>query len=140
MTCFTLRNSSQRLIERRVFSKWASVCSEVSPYTCDSDWELSPKQDHLVCFLGGSLLLGVTDGRGPFPPRWSTLSNAQRRDWNTGTELIKTCMATHNTATYVSIWIEGLLFLTTCLFFRGLSPEIAHFKTADKSDGKTPDW
>ena len=66
-----------------------------------SDWNLLAKQDHLVCFLGGSLLLGVTEGHGPFPPNWKALSSRQKRDWVTGTELIKTCVATHNTETYV---------------------------------------
>ena len=64
-----------------------------------SDWNLQAKQDHLVCFLGGSLLLGVTEGHGPFPPDWKALSATQKRDWTTGAELIKTCVATHDTET-----------------------------------------
>ncbi|CAE6521643.1 unnamed protein product [Rhizoctonia solani] len=75
------------------------------------DWKLVPKQDHLVCFLGGSLLLGVTDGgRMRVPPDTSKFNEREGRDWTMGVKLIEGCMATHETAT-------------------GLAPEIAHFRT-----------
>ncbi|KAG8691667.1 mannosyl-oligosaccharide alpha-1,2-mannosidase [Ceratobasidium sp. 423] len=75
------------------------------------DWKLVPKQDHLVCFLGGSLLLGVTDGgRMRVPPDTSKFNEREGRDWTTGIKLIEGCMETHETAT-------------------GLAPEIAHFRT-----------
>jgi hypothetical protein len=35
------------------------------------------------------------------PPRADELSDIGRRDWTTGIELIRTCMATHDTKTYV---------------------------------------
>jgi endoplasmic reticulum Man9GlcNAc2 1,2-alpha-mannosidase len=35
------------------------------------------------------------------PPRVEELSDVGRRDWTTGIELIRTCMATHDTKTYV---------------------------------------
>ncbi|KAH7924484.1 glycoside hydrolase [Leucogyrophana mollusca] len=77
-------------------------------------WRLTPKQDHLVCFLGGSLMLGATTSGAllhpvSVPPRLEELSEVGKRDWKTGVELVKTCMATHETAT-------------------GLSPEIVHFR------------
>lgn len=65
------------------------------------NWRLSPKQDHLVCFLGGSLLLGATEARTGVPPDLTTFSEKRLRDWNIGMELIRTCMETHKTATYV---------------------------------------
>ncbi|KDQ62916.1 glycoside hydrolase family 47 protein [Jaapia argillacea MUCL 33604] len=82
-------------------------------------WRLTPKQDHLVCFLGGSLMLGaVTAGavvdKVSIPPSPNQLLEQGIRDWSTGVELIKTCMATHDTAT-------------------GLAPEIVHFRIP--SDG-----
>ncbi|KAJ7505305.1 glycoside hydrolase [Mycena galericulata] len=82
-------------------------------------WRLTPKQDHLVCFFGGSLMLGATTAGAlvhpvSIPPRPEELSEAGKRDWKTGMSLIKTCMDTHSTAT-------------------GLAPEIAHFRIA--SDG-----
>ncbi|KAF7346344.1 Glycoside hydrolase family 47 protein [Mycena sanguinolenta] len=82
-------------------------------------WRLTPKQDHLVCFFGGSLLLGATTAGAlvhpvSIPPKPEELSEAGQRDWKTGINLIKTCMDTHNTAT-------------------GLAPEIVHFRIA--SDG-----
>ncbi|KAG6852794.1 hypothetical protein C0991_009097 [Blastosporella zonata] len=82
-------------------------------------WRLTPKQDHLVCFLGGSLMLGATRTGAlvqtvSVPPSDKELSEAGKRDWKNGAELIKTCMATHDTAT-------------------GLSPEIVHFRIP--SDG-----
>ncbi|KAG1885838.1 glycoside hydrolase [Suillus subluteus] len=78
-------------------------------------WRLTPKQDHLVCFLGGSLtMLGATTSGAlvhnvSIPPRTDELTEQGERDWLTGVELINTCMATHDTQT-------------------GLAPEIAHFR------------
>ncbi|EDR15965.1 glycoside hydrolase family 47 protein, partial [Laccaria bicolor S238N-H82] len=86
-------------------------------------WRLTPKQDHLVCFLGGSLMLGathtgtVTQQPVSIPPRPEELAENGRRDWKTGVELIKTCMNTHDTAS-------------------GLSPEIVYFRVpSDGMDG-----
>jgi mannosyl-oligosaccharide alpha-1,2-mannosidase len=67
-------------------------------------WHLSPKQDHLVCFLGGSLMLGATTTGANFasvstPPLASELTETGQKDWILGTELINTCMDTHKTAT-----------------------------------------
>ena len=63
-----------------------------------------PKQDHLVCFLGGSLMLGATTadaliGTVSIPPKAEELTEQGRRDWRNGVELIRTCMETHDTAT-----------------------------------------
>ncbi|KAJ7675805.1 glycoside hydrolase [Mycena polygramma] len=93
-------------------------------------WRLTPKQDHLVCFFGGSLLLGATTTGAlvhpvSIPPKPEELSEAGKRDWKTGVNLIKTCMDTHSTAT-------------------GLAPEIAHFRIASDGIGHDPiypsDW
>lgn len=72
-----------------------------------SSWRLTPKQDHLVCFLGGSLMLGATTAGAlvhpvSVPPRPGELSEKGERDWKTGKELVKTCMDTHDTATCAS--------------------------------------
>lgn len=85
----------------------------------NAKWRTSPKQDHLVCFLGGSLLLGVTEGRSLNPRAISSL--AAKKDWRVGEELTRTCMDTHKTKT-------------------GLSPEIAVFFTAEDPRSKTRDW
>ncbi|KAJ4489220.1 glycoside hydrolase [Lentinula lateritia] len=82
-------------------------------------WRLTPKQDHLACFFGGSLMLGATiTGASTLPvsipPRQSEFMDHGKRDWKDGVELIKTCVDTHDTLT-------------------GLSPEIAHFRIP--SDG-----
>lgn len=71
-----------------------------------SSWRLTPKQDHLVCFLGGSLMLGATTTGAlvqpvSIPPKPDELTLTGWRDWKTGVELIKTCMRTHDTATCV---------------------------------------
>lgn len=93
-------------------------------------WRLSPKQDHLVCFLGGSLILGATTvgalvPQVSVPPRSSDLSDKGKRDWRSGMELIKTCMHTHDTAT-------------------GLSPEIVYFRIPSDGMDSNPlvpsDW
>ncbi|KIJ25206.1 glycoside hydrolase family 47 protein, partial [Sphaerobolus stellatus SS14] len=58
----------------------------------------------------GSFLLGATDGaHASVPPNQKEFDSIEARDWETGVELIKTCMATHDTRT-------------------GLSPEIVHFR------------
>lgn len=62
-----------------------------------SNWQIIPKQDHLVCFLGGSFLLGITEGRSRID--WDSLSSREREDFVVGKGLIETCMKTHETAT-----------------------------------------
>lgn len=61
------------------------------------EWRLVAKQDHLVCFLGGSLLLGATDGGHKLDRASFTTANAM--DWKLGQDIIKTCMETHGTTT-----------------------------------------
>ncbi|KAF9011252.1 glycoside hydrolase family 47 protein [Cyathus striatus] len=93
-------------------------------------WRLTPKQDHLTCFFGGSLMLGAVHtgsvtGHVSIPPRAGELTEAGKRDWNTGVDLVKTCVYTHNTAT-------------------GLSPEVVHFRIdsdgMDKMKYVPDDW
>ncbi|KAJ7761488.1 glycoside hydrolase [Mycena maculata] len=87
-------------------------------------WRLTPKQDHLACFFGGSLMLGATTAGAlvqpvSVPPKPEELTEAGKRDWKTGVSLIKTCMDTHSTVT-------------------GLAPEIAHFRIASDGMGHDP--
>lgn len=95
---------------------------------------LMPKQDHLVCFLGGSSMLGalhvqengIEDGKRAisFPPSTDLVFSAlSREDWSVGHELIKTCVETY-TGTNT-----------------GLSPEIAMFRLEhDSYTGAEEDW
>ncbi|KAK1224643.1 mannosyl-oligosaccharide alpha-1,2-mannosidase [Marasmius sp. AFHP31] len=89
-------------------------------------WQNGNRQEHLVCFLAGSLMLGATTvhsttGKVSVPPARGELSKEGWRDWNTGIELLEGCMRTHETRT-------------------GLSPEIAAFGT-DPNDSKSDrDW
>ncbi|KZV67468.1 glycoside hydrolase family 47 protein [Peniophora sp. CONT] len=78
-------------------------------------WRSEPKQDFLVCFMGGTLMLGATRAHAvvdqvSIPPKANELTEQGQRDWKTGVALIETCMHTHDTLT-------------------GLAPEIAHFRT-----------
>jgi len=93
-------------------------------------WRLTPKQDHLVCFLGGSLMLGATKigttvDKVSIPPKPHELTPTGLRDWKSGLELVKTCMRTHDTAT-------------------GLAPEIVHFRIPNDGMENKPivpaDW
>ena len=66
-------------------------------------WLLAPKQDHLVCFLPGLLMLGAVR-TAPVesvsaPPRFHDLSELGRKDWLTGVRLLETCVKTHDTQT-----------------------------------------
>ncbi len=54
-----------------------------------------PKQDHLVAFLGASLLMGVTEGTGPVPPVQSSFSPTQADDFYAGQQLIRSFVATY---------------------------------------------
>jgi hypothetical protein len=81
-----------------------------------SSWRLTPKQDFLVCFFGGNLLLSATRlgalvQEVNVPPRPEELSEIGKRDWTTGIELIRTCMATHETKTYVLLFLMKTLFV-----------------------------
>ena len=67
-------------------------------------WQESPKQDHLVCFLGGSLMHGAITTENVVssvstPPLASELTESGQKDWKLGTQLINTCMDTYETAT-----------------------------------------
>ncbi|KAF5346120.1 hypothetical protein D9758_009958 [Tetrapyrgos nigripes] len=92
-------------------------------------WRLSPKQDHLVCFFGGSLMLGATITGATVqsvsvPPKKKEFTEVGVRDWKTGTALVKTCWDTHDTKT-------------------GLSPEIVYFRIPEDGidTGSAPsDW
>ncbi|KAJ7447544.1 glycoside hydrolase family 47 protein [Mycena galericulata] len=86
-------------------------------------WVRALKQDHLVCFLGGSLMLGATTAGAvtqhvSVPPLPEELSPVGQRDWATGVALIETCVDTYRTAS-------------------GLAPEIVHFR---ESFEKGEDW
>ncbi len=74
------------------------------------------------------MLGAVTSGavRHPvsIPPRPSELTPRGKRDWQTGVELIETCVQTHDTAT-------------------GLAPEIVHFRIPSDNvvgSGVPQDW
>ena len=79
------------------------------------EWASAPRHDYAACSLGGTLLHGaVTTGANVYPvsvpPKEGELTEEGRRNWQTGMELIKTCLELHRgTAT-------------------GLAPEIAHFR------------
>lgn len=75
---------------------------------------ISPKMDHLVCFMPGTIALGVTGGltveEAKKLPSWGT---KQEEEMELATELMKTC------------W--GMYKVTAT----GLAPEIAHFNIYD---------
>ncbi|MCO5565297.1 hypothetical protein L7F22_018970 [Adiantum nelumboides] len=111
---------------------------EIQPFmnyqTRKPGFRVNPKQDHLVCFLGGSFMLGALHVQEslPFveqtflsyPPTSSrSFSKLAREDWSIGHELIKTCVETY-TGTKT-----------------GLSPEIAMFRVKnDGYHGLEEDW
>ena len=76
--------------------------------------KLTPKMDHLVCFMPGTIALGATEGRplaeAKESPHWS---KKQVDDMELAKELTKTC------------WGMYKVMLT------GLAPEIAHFEIED---------
>ncbi|KAJ7276765.1 glycoside hydrolase [Mycena rebaudengoi] len=72
-----------------------------------TSWKLQHRQEHLACFLAGSLMLGaVTTGAVSalvsVPPRAGELSDIGMRNWQNGVDLLEGCMETHKTATELS--------------------------------------
>lgn len=68
-----------------------------------------PKMDHLVCFMGGSFILGVTEGA--FLDQLDPLDKKDTEDYYMAQEITKTCYEMYNmTAT-------------------GLASEIVYFNT-----------
>lgn len=63
-----------------------------------SSWRIVPKQDHLVCFLGGSFFLGVTEG-GAREIDYNWLEKRDLEDVIVGDGIIDSCLLTHKTAT-----------------------------------------
>lgn len=47
----------------------------------------------------GATKAGATVQRVSIPPRADELSEFGKRDWQTGVDLVKTCLDTHDTAT-----------------------------------------
>ncbi|PIA90909.1 Endoplasmic reticulum mannosyl-oligosaccharide 1,2-alpha-mannosidase [Cercospora beticola] len=74
---------------------------------------LEPKEDHLVCFMGGTIALATTGGvslaQARKQPDWS---EKHEEDMRLAHELTKTCIGMYQTKT-------------------GLAPEIAHFHIHD---------
>ena len=68
-----------------------------------SSWKLAPKQDHLVCFFPGLLMLGAVmttpAANVSTPPKFHELSKHGRNDWLAGVSLLETCVKTHDTQT-----------------------------------------
>ncbi|KAJ3769999.1 glycoside hydrolase [Lentinula raphanica] len=105
--------------------------AELNPWgsTSNSSWMLGHRQEHLVCFLAGSLMLGaVTSGsqnghqRVSIPPKPHELSPRGLRDWKMGIDLLEGCMSTHNTKT-------------------GLAPEVAEFRAINDTNYRyDKDW
>jgi mannosyl-oligosaccharide alpha-1,2-mannosidase len=77
------------------------------------DQYLSPKMDHLVCFMPGTIALATTGGRSLADARKdSNWGPQQEEDMRLAKELTKTCLGMYRTPT-------------------GLAPEIAHFNIYD---------
>lgn len=79
-----------------------------------------PKQDHLVCFFGGSFILGVTEGNRR-DLDWANLDERDQEDFLIGRGIVETCVDTYDTAT-------------------GLGPEIAMFYLPEQEEVDEADW
>jgi len=90
------------------------------PNTGAQSWRIVPKQDHLVCFLGGSFILGVTEG-GARELSWNNLDERDEEDFVVGAGIVESCVETYNTAT-------------------GLGAEIVMFVQRDNPQADELDW
>ncbi|KAF7304079.1 alpha-1,2-Mannosidase [Mycena indigotica] len=104
-------------------AKKLTYIAELKPSGGSSDWKApdawtpQPKQEHLACFLAGSLMLGATkvhrvDPTKPVsrPPLMTELTPTGQADWHAGVDILDGCMDTLNTATGLSP--EGVTFRT----------------------------
>ncbi|KAG5351033.1 hypothetical protein C0989_008228 [Termitomyces sp. Mn162] len=91
----------------------------------------------------GATRTGALVDKVSIPPLDNELSPVGKRNWKNGVELIKTCMATHDTATYVFSPV-AIVYPPLMSMRRGLSPEIVHFRIpSDGLDSSTyapADW
>jgi hypothetical protein len=79
-------------------------------------------------------MLGATDGaHASIPPKPRELSSTQLRDWKSGVELVKTCMATHDTKTYVSFVAFICASLKIFGFRKGFITRNSPFPAAQRS-------
>ncbi|KAG0199077.1 mannosyl-oligosaccharide alpha-1,2-mannosidase [Mortierella sp. NVP41] len=101
----------------RTIPNYLLFVGEISKYNPKN---LSPKMDHLVCFLGGTMALGSTSGY-PFDsvPR-SRFTPVQESDFKMGEELTESCYQMYRQTE------------------TGLAPEIVHWvQNQDQLRGKT---
>jgi len=83
--------------------------------------ELSPKMDHLVCFMGGTIALGATGGLTETEARKLPSWNARKdEEMKLARELTKTCVGMYK-------------YMAT-----GLAPEIAHFHVPNPAPSEDP--
>ncbi|PWN97071.1 seven-hairpin glycosidase, partial [Tilletiopsis washingtonensis] len=123
----------KHLVKQSTFSKPPLLyTAEISPRLLQGHdrpvFTLIPKQDHLVCFLGGSFMLGALSSSPASAWRSSSrddlddLQPYAQEDWSVGHELIRTCYDT----------------------YRGtkskLAPEIAMFRLEDEAEARFEDW
>ncbi len=75
------------------------------------------------------------------PPRLEELTPQGQRDWQTGVDLLETCMDTHQTSTYVlTAWNRMRYYLIRSSYSSGLSPEIVMFRTTEEKGESDRDW
>jgi endoplasmic reticulum Man9GlcNAc2 1,2-alpha-mannosidase len=72
---------------------------------------LSPKMDHLVCFLGGNLALGATEGKTLAEARKQGWTIQQQEDLDLAEALTRSCVEMYN------------------ITQTGIAPEIVRFNT-----------
>ncbi|KAK9320324.1 glycoside hydrolase [Lipomyces orientalis] len=78
------------------------------------DGALSPKMDHLVCFLPGNLALGSTEGHPLFVAQRTSWTVSQASDMKLAKDLTRTCYEMYKVTK------------------TGIAPEIVYFNTDDK--------
>ncbi|PWN41325.1 glycoside hydrolase [Ceraceosorus guamensis] len=113
-------------------------------------WSILPKQDHLVCFLGGNLMLGALSSLRS-PSSSSSGSSTANADWlrrlrTSDGELDNTLdQSDVMHANEVEDWALGHEIIRTCYdTYRGtrtrLAPEIAHFRMPHEENASFEDW
>ncbi|KAF9909216.1 mannosyl-oligosaccharide alpha-1,2-mannosidase [Linnemannia zychae] len=89
-----MRGVKKHLLGRTIPNNLLFV-GEISMYSPDN---LSPKMDHLVCFLGGTMALSSTEGKmlnkATFPR--SKFSKVEEEDFRIGEELTEACYEMYN--------------------------------------------
>ncbi|CCF58580.1 hypothetical protein KAFR_0E04290 [Kazachstania africana CBS 2517] len=115
----SMEGVKKHLVHYSYPNKWLYIAEKPNGLT----GRISPKMDHLVCFMGGLLAMGATEGLHISEARKQTWWDSVREeDWQIAKDLTHTCYQMYHQLP------------------SGLSPEIVVFNGDELEEHETRDW